>query len=129
MIRDPALLDWLQREAVPRDRDALIDGLWDELKAAGDEEAERLAIRRFRQREMLRIGYDDIVRGLPLEVMALDLSYLAEACVEAACRLARRHAEERHGVPRGTTASPRGSSCSALGKLGGAELNYRPTST
>ena len=69
-------------------REALIAELWDELGAAPDEEAERLTIRRFRRREMLRIGYDDIVRGMPLEVTALDLSYLADACLEAACRLA-----------------------------------------
>ena len=50
---------------------------------------------------MLRIGYNDIVRGLPLEMITLDLSHLADACVEAACRLARRHAEERHGAPPG----------------------------
>jgi glutamate-ammonia-ligase adenylyltransferase len=124
LIRDPALLDWLQREAEPRARDALIDDLWDELKTSGDEDAERLAIRRFRQREMLRIGYDDIVKGLPLEVTALDLSYLAEACVEGACRLARRHAERRHGLPRGHDGKPAQFVVLALGKLGGGELNY-----
>ena len=124
MIRDPASLEWLQGQAVPRDREALIDALWDELKAADDEEAERLTIRRFRHREMLRIGYDDIVRGLPLEVTALDLSYLAEACVEAACRLARRYAEERHGAPLGQDGTPARFVVLALGKLGGAELNY-----
>ncbi|MEA2632618.1 MAG: [glutamine synthetase] adenylyltransferase / [glutamine synthetase]-adenylyl-L-tyrosine, partial [Chloroflexota bacterium] len=124
MIRDPALLDWLQKWAVRRDREALIDGLWDELAGAGDEEAERLSIRRFRQREMLRIGHDDIVRDVPLEVTVLDLSYLADACVEAACRLARRHAEARHGVPQGRDGSPARFVVLALGKLGGAELNY-----
>jgi glutamate-ammonia-ligase adenylyltransferase len=124
MIRDPALLDWLQREAVPRDREALVEDLWAELEAAPDEEAEQLTIRRFRQREMLRIGYADIVRGLPLEVTALDLSYLAEACVEGACRLARRRAEERHGAPIGHDGAAVRFVVLGLGKLGGAELNY-----
>jgi glutamate-ammonia-ligase adenylyltransferase len=124
MIRDPALLDWLQREAVPRDREALVKDLWAELQDAHDEEAEQLVIRRFRQREMLRIGYADIVRGLPLEVTALDLSFLAEACVEGACRLARRRAEARHGLPRGRDGRPARFVVLALGKLGGGELNY-----
>ena len=79
---------------------------------------------------MLRIGYDDIVRGLPLEVTALDLSYLAEACVEAACRLARRHAEERHGVPTGHDGKPARFVVLGLGKLGGERaelfLRHRP---
>ena len=55
---------------------------------------------------MLRIGYDDIVRGLPLELITLDLSHMADACVEAAYRLARRRAEARHGVPRGRDGAP-----------------------
>ena len=63
-------------------------------------------MRRFRQRETLRVGYNDIVRGLPLEVITLDLSHLADACVEAAYRLARRRAEARHGVPRGRDGEP-----------------------
>jgi [glutamine synthetase] adenylyltransferase / [glutamine synthetase]-adenylyl-L-tyrosine phosphorylase len=124
MIREPWLLDWLRGEAVRRDREALIDGLWDELADATDEESERLAIRRFRQREMLRIGHDDIVRGVPLEMTTLDLSCLADACVEAACRLARRHAEQRHGTPIGRDDRPARFVVLALGKLGGAELNY-----
>jgi glutamate-ammonia-ligase adenylyltransferase len=124
MIRDPWLLDWLQGGAARRVREALIDDLWDELSAAGDEEAERLTIRRFRQREMLRIGHDDIVRGVPLEVTVLDLSNLADACVEAACRLARRAAEQRHGVPLGRDGAAARFVVLALGKLGGSELNY-----
>ena len=124
LIRDPSLLDWLQGSAVRRAREALIDELWGELAGARDEETERLTIRRFRQREMLRIGHDDIVRDVPLEVTALDLSYLADACVEAACRLARRHTEAKLGVPIGRDGSPARFVVLALGKLGGAELNY-----
>ncbi len=71
-----------------------------------------LALRRFRQRESLRIGYNDIVRGLPLEVITCDLSDLADACVEGALRLARARAESRYGVPRTSLRQGRpGSSC------------------
>ena len=70
---------------------------------SGDDEA-RLFLRRCRRRELLRIGYNDIVRGFPLELITQDLSHLADACVEAAARLARSHAEERYGVPM----TPRG---------------------
>ena len=94
------------------------------MREAGDEEAERLALRRFRRRETLRIGYDDIVRGLPLELITLDLSHMADACVEAAYRLARRRAEARHGVPRGRDGRPARFVVLGLGKLGGEELNY-----
>ncbi len=124
MIRDPSLLDWLRGGADRRDREALIEDLWDELGDASDEESERLILRRFRGREMLRIGYNDIVRGTPLEIVTLDLSHLADACVEAAYRLARRRAEFRHGPPIGPDGAVARFVVLALGKLGGEELNY-----
>jgi glutamate-ammonia-ligase adenylyltransferase len=124
MIRDPELLDWLQGGAERRDRSALIDDLWKSVAGLADEDAQRLALRRFRQRESLRIGYNDIVRGFPLEMTTLDVSDLADACVEAAVRLARVRAEARYGTPL----TPRGTSARfvvlGLGKLGGQELNY-----
>ena len=111
MIRDPALLDWLRGGADRRDRATLIDDLWAELEAATAEDARRLALRRFRLREILRIGYNDIVRDLPLELITLDLSHLADACVEVAYRLARRNAEGEARPPRRlATAEPPGSS-------------------
>ena len=126
MIRDPASLAWLREGADRRDRDdpdrrAL--GL--SSREARDEEAERLALRRFRQREMLRIGYNDIVRGLPLEL--IDARPLAPGRRLRRGRLpprppARRGAARR--PPRARRRDRRGSSCSALGKLGGEELNY-----
>src|SRR5262249_37605268 len=78
MIRDRALLGWLRGGAERRDRDALVAGLWPELEAAEGEEEPKLALRRARHREMLRTGYNDIVRGLPLEIITLDLSHLAD---------------------------------------------------
>ena len=93
LIRDPELFDWLQAGPERRDRSALVDGLWKTLAALPDEDEQKLALRRFRQRESLRIGYNDIVRGFPLEVITQDLSDLADACVEAAVRLARARAE------------------------------------
>ena len=124
MIRDPALLDWLRGGADRRDRPTLIDDLWADLEAAPSEDDRRLALRRFRLREILRTGYNDIVRDLPLELITLDLSHLADACVEVACRLARRNAEARHGRPLGPWGRPARFVVLALGKLGGEELNY-----
>ncbi len=124
MTRDPSLLDWLRSGAERRDRDAMIFDLWAELATAANESEQRLVLRRFRQRETLRIGYNDIIRGLPLELTTLDLSVLADACVEAAYRLAREHVEARHGVPSGRDGHPASFVVLALGKLGGQELNY-----
>ena len=124
MIRDPSLLDWLRGRAARRDRDALTADLWNALAMTEDDATARLVIRRHHHREMLRIGYNDIVRGLPLEITILDLSHLADSCVEGAARLARKHAVERHGEPRDASGKAAGFTVLALGKLGGAELNY-----
>ena len=124
MIRDPELLDWLQGGPERRDRLALIDDLWKSVAGLSDEEEQKLALRRFRQREGLRIGYNDIVRGFPLEMITQDLSDMADACVEVATRLARSRAEARFGMPTTVRGAAGGFVVLALGKLGGQELNY-----
>jgi glutamate-ammonia-ligase adenylyltransferase len=124
LIRNPSLIDWLQAGADRRDRESLIAELWSTLQSAASEDGQSLAIRQLRLRETLRIGYNDIVRGLPLEVVTLDLSSLADACVEGATRLARRWAEARFGVPRRSDGRPARFVVLGLGKLGGSELNY-----
>ncbi len=124
IIRDPSALAWLRSGPERRDRDGLFESLWESVLLEPDEEAQKLALRRFRQRQMLRIGYNDIVRGLPLEVITQDLSNLADACVEAAVRIARAHAVARHGEARRKDGRPLRFVVMALGKLGGEELNY-----
>ena len=124
LVREPALIDWLQAGAERRDREALIDDLWNSLSSARTGEDQSLAIRHFRIRETLRIGYNDIVRGSPMEVITLDLSSLADACAEVATRLARAWAESRFGIPRRADGGPARFVVLGMGKLGGAELNY-----
>ena len=124
MIRDSSMLDWLRRGPERRDREALVDDLWSSLRDLKDENDQRLALRQFRFRELLRIGYNDIVRTLPLELITLDLSVLADACVEAACRMARQRIVAKHGEPLRADGRPTGFVVLALGKLGGLELNY-----
>ena len=124
IIRDPGVLDWLRGGAERRDRQALIASLWEDLRAAPSEDSQKLSIRRLRHREMLRIGYNDIVLGHPLEFITLDLSDLADACVEGATRLARAGAVARFGEPLRGDGRPARFVVLALGKLGGQELNY-----
>ncbi|MDR3618185.1 MAG: bifunctional [glutamate--ammonia ligase]-adenylyl-L-tyrosine phosphorylase/[glutamate--ammonia-ligase] adenylyltransferase [Paludisphaera borealis] len=124
LIRSPELIDWLQSGAERRDRQTLIDDLWNILTRSEPADDHRLALRRFRLRETLRIGYNDIVRGFPLEVTTVDLSNLADACVEAATRLARASVESRYGTPMRADGEPARFVVLGLGKLGGTELNY-----
>jgi glutamate-ammonia-ligase adenylyltransferase len=124
LIRDPDLFDWLRAGAKPRERSALVEELCETVSVLDSPEEQKLALRRFRHRESLRIGYDDIVRGLPLEVITQDLSQLADACVEAAVRRARVHTEERYGVAMTPRGVPARFVVLGLGKLGGEELNF-----
>ncbi len=88
LIRDPGLFDWLESGPERPDRADLIAALESMLADNAHDEQAKLALRRFRQRQTLRIGYNDIVRGFPLEMITQDLSDLADACVETAVRLA-----------------------------------------
>jgi len=124
LFRDAQLLDWLQARPEGRDRDDLCIELCDTLSAAETDQQQRIALRRFRQRETLRIGYNDIVRGFPLELVTQDLSALAEACVEAAQRVARARGLARYGAPTTRSGSEARFVVLGLGKLGGHELNY-----
>ena len=82
-----------------------------QLEAELADDAERLgvleALRRFRRRSMLRVAARDL-GSAPLEEVVAEISDIAQACVAAACR----------------DTAPEGVAVIALGKLGGAELNY-----
>ena len=126
LIRDPTLIDWLQAGAERRDREALIDDLWSIL--AADEPTEERA--RWRSagsgiREMLRIGYNDIVRGVPA---GGDDASTSRTWPTPASRprpgWPGRRTEARYGVPARPDGAPARFVVLGLGKLGGAELNY-----
>jgi glutamate-ammonia-ligase adenylyltransferase len=80
--------------------------------------------RRFRRRQMLRIGVNDIVRDRPLEEITADLSRLAEAAVAVAWEVALRTTTQRFGEPQTSQGAPSRAAILAFGKLGGSELNY-----
>lgn len=80
-------------------------------------------MRRFKRREILRIGLRDMLHLADLPAIVRDTSHLADALVEAAFRLSVQTA---YNLPpdsfmQGTQAPI---SVFALGKLGGEELNY-----
>jgi glutamate-ammonia-ligase adenylyltransferase len=90
--------------------------------AGGTETAEEWldSLRRFRRREMLRIGTRDLCLRAPLEEITSDLSALAETILQAALETEWNRLDPPAGMPR-----PREHLCVlALGKLGGRELNY-----
>jgi glutamate-ammonia-ligase adenylyltransferase len=122
---DPDSLDLLR--ALPRrspNREELREQLTSEIDTAGEDASVLRAFRRFRQRQVLRIGINDIIRERPLEEITRDLSRVADAALEVALATATRNVGRRFGAP--FTGAGRPSRCAVLafGKLGGEELNY-----
>ena len=81
------------------------------------------AVRRFRRRELLRIGTRDICLHVPLEEVTSDISCLAETVIGAVLRRRALLGGQRAGAGGGEAAL--GHLCiMGMGKLGGHELNY-----
>lgn len=99
-----------------------------QLRSATESETEEAAfaqkIRRFRQREMVRLAWRDIAKLAPLETTLRELSLLAEACVQVASRFAQIELERLHGAPKSQDGEALDLVVLGMGKLGAYELNY-----
>jgi [glutamine synthetase] adenylyltransferase / [glutamine synthetase]-adenylyl-L-tyrosine phosphorylase len=104
-------------------REELIDHLRSEAESANDDIGVLRTFRRYRRRQLLRIGLNDIIRDRPLEEVTSDLSRVADAAIAVAWDLAWKSATQRFGQPR-TGRGIATASVLAFGKLGGEELNY-----
>lgn len=125
LVADPESYDLLRlTEGQPVARQALVDEIVAEVAALDHEPLVLRALRRFKHREMLRIAYGDIIREQSLPVVTSQISYLADAILEAALQAAWRKHEKQRGVPRCADGRPARFVVLALGKLGGGELNY-----
>ncbi|MBS0208823.1 MAG: bifunctional [glutamate--ammonia ligase]-adenylyl-L-tyrosine phosphorylase/[glutamate--ammonia-ligase] adenylyltransferase [Planctomycetes bacterium] len=125
LVADQESYDLLRMtEGQPVERNTLVDELCTEVLALNSETAVMATLRRYKRRETLRIAYGDLIRAHRLEVVTEQISYLADAMVEAALRFARRKLEQRRGHPTTTDGRPAGFVALGLGKLGGTELNY-----
>jgi [glutamine synthetase] adenylyltransferase / [glutamine synthetase]-adenylyl-L-tyrosine phosphorylase len=126
LIQDSESYDLLRMtDGQPVGREPLVAEVCAEVAALADDSAAvAAALRRIKRREILRISYGDIVRGQNVETVTRQISYLADALVEAAVLVARRKLADRRGAPKTAAGKPARFAVLALGKLGGAELNY-----
>jgi glutamate-ammonia-ligase adenylyltransferase len=125
LAADPDALDLVRGPARrPPDVTELEAQLQLTLDAATDEAGVLRAFRRFRRRQVLRIGVADVIRDRPLEEVTLAISRAAEAAVEVAMRHALQHLIARYGEPVTATNTPARLVVIGFGKLGGEELNY-----
>ena len=110
--RHPEVVDALADDEFVTDehtRDELIERALAALDWRGDEEGRRAGLRRFKRRELLRIGARDLIAGADLDSIGRELSHLADACVEATLR------SLEPTLPFAVI---------GLGRLGGCELSY-----
>ncbi len=94
------------------------------LVAAGEPAALHRALRRFRNREMLRIAWRDIAGWADLERTVGDLSALAEACIRGALDWLHPRLCAEYGTPRDSAGRPQRLLVLGMGKLGAGELNF-----
>jgi len=125
LVADKEAYDLLRMtEGQPVSRPALVEELVNEVRALKNYNEVLASLRRFKRRETLRIAYGDIIRNQPVETVVRQISYLADAIVEAAVEFARRHLLDQYGVPLRSDLERSRFVVLGLGKLGGTELNY-----
>jgi glutamate-ammonia-ligase adenylyltransferase len=119
LIRNPGFLKWISdADVVTRRRDAveMREELETQLRGASTRQERLDEIRRYRRREILRIGTKDICLGGDFNEVVAELSDLARGIVESTFR----HVMEETSPER----NPGRLAIFAFGKLGGDELNY-----
>jgi len=125
LIANPDYLDMLRipLRSSPS-RAEMLAQLQGEVDAAFEDTAVLRAFRKFRQKQMLRIGTNDIIRDRPLEEITRDISRVADTALEVALATGLRLTSRRFGEPFTTAGEPARCVILAFGKLGGKELNY-----
>ena len=131
LVRDPLLLYWLAQQNVlstAPTRVGMERTIRQSLQGVTATEPRLDMLRRFRRREMLRIGVRDLVRLADVVETTASLSDLASVLIEAAYRIVDSDLRARHGIPMHQNRQGRwmetGFTVIAMGKLGGHELNY-----
>ncbi|MCX8107701.1 MAG: hypothetical protein N3G20_02740, partial [Verrucomicrobiae bacterium] len=112
-IRSPDLIDALE-ESGQLLRSKTAEQTLEELLHGRSEPDQRLWLRRYHQTEIMRIGLRDILGLADHEQCLVELSALADACLDYSLRVVW----ETHGT------GPLPIAIVGLGKLGGAEIDY-----
>ncbi len=94
------------------------------LSGATDETSLMAALRSFRNQEMVRIAWRDIMNGSSLQETLSDLTTLAEEIVSQSLDQLFSFAVERFGTPLNERGEPQNLIVLGMGKLGAFELNF-----
>ncbi len=129
-IQHPEVLDTLVSRSYAQNIKTLEDlagELTELLDNAPDYEEQLNTLRRFRNEEFLRIALNDIYGHTPQGQTTMQLSLVADVCLQKALEIARRELMERYGLPyceEADSAHEAAFAIIGMGKLGGMELNY-----
>ena len=131
IIRDPMLVYWLAEEDVlskSSTRDGLERALQKQLARLTVKDLKLVVLRRFRRREMLRIGVRDLLRLADVPETTAALSDLAALLIHAAYEIIDADLRRQYGRPMHKNRQGKwvetGFAVIGMGKLGGHELNY-----
>ncbi len=131
VLRNP---DWIEQLPVTGDLHRVLtadeygERLEQALEAHGAGRPPAVVMARFRRRQILRILVRDVLAYATLSEITEELTNLADATVDCACRRIRAEIVSRYGPPLKQDATGQRRECGfsviALGKMGGRELNY-----
>jgi len=130
LLRFPQDFQWLLQPGLlrrPRSREELSEELAGMIARAKGPERSLAALRRFRMRETLRIGLQDLLGNLDLTSVTHQLSDVADVALQKAYDICWSDVVRRHGSPRCHSPSGEkecGFAIIGMGKLGGEELNF-----
>lgn len=131
LVRDPLLIYWLAEQHVLSSAPTRVGMERTVRQQVGLVLATELkldALRRFRRREMLRIGVRDLLRLADVKETTASLSDLASVLIDAAYHIVDTDLRARYGIPMHKNRQGRwvesGFTVIGMGKLGGHELNY-----
>lgn len=131
LLKDPTLVYWLAEEKVlskPPTRKGMERALRESIGHLTSKELKLDALRRFRRREMLRIGVRDLLRLATVPETTGSLSDLACLLIHAAYKIVDADLKRQYGIPMHRNRQGRwvetGFAVIGMGKLGGHELNY-----
>ncbi|MDP8262795.1 MAG: bifunctional [glutamate--ammonia ligase]-adenylyl-L-tyrosine phosphorylase/[glutamate--ammonia-ligase] adenylyltransferase [Candidatus Ancaeobacter aquaticus] len=131
LIRNPEYFDWMTDKEVLSlvgDRTALISDIEESVLIFNDYDSRLNSLRRFKRREMLRIGVKDILGMSRVEETVKELSNIGDAVLTAAYRISHDVLYKKYGTPKETNSDNPERDASfaviSMGKLGGEELNY-----
>jgi len=126
MLRDPKAFMQLVEQGIllrPRDLEEIESELSEYLSDCEDEEHLASLLRRFRNRELVRIIWRDLADLAPLNETLTELSELADCCIRLGLERLYQWATGKDGVPRDPEGEAQQLVVLGMGKLGARELN------